>query len=322
MPKQVVAALQVGTLPGGTQATLDHILSYADEIKKNNVSLLVIPEATLGGYPKGSNFGTYLGYRLDSGREEYARYHAQAIGIGAGEKYPEINKLCQLSKTTGAFICCGCVERDGTTLYCTIAYIDPNVGYVGKHRKLTPTATERLVWGQGDGSTLNVFDTKVGKVGGAICWENMMPLLRQAMYSKGVEVWVAPTVDQRPIWRSVMQNLAYEGRLFVVSAVQLMTNATEMGLGVVADESTGQRKLPGLEPTDDNCINGGSMIVNPYGEIIAGPLIGEEGLLCAEIDTDMIVKARYDFDLAGHYSRGDVFQLQVNEVSQDVKFSS
>ena len=200
-------------------------------------------------------------------------------------------------------------------------YIDPNAGYVGKHRKLTPTATERLVWGQGDGSTLTVVDTEVGKVGGAICWENMMPLLRQAMYNKGVEVWAAPTVDQREIWRSVMQNMAYEGRIFVVSAVQFMRSATEMGLGVVADEATGQRKLPGLEATDSNCINGGSVIVNPMGEIIAGPLIGREGLLCAEIDTDMIVKSRYDFDLTGHYSRGDVFQLQVNEASRDVKFT-
>ncbi|SCU82255.1 LAME_0C00342g1_1 [Lachancea meyersii CBS 8951] len=322
MTKQVVAALQVGTLPGGTQETLENILSYEEEIKKNNVSLVVIPEATLGGYPKGSNFGTYLGYRLDSGKKEFAAYFSQAIEVGAGERYHEINKLCKLAKNTGAFICCGCIERDGTTLYCTMVYIDPELGYVGKHRKLTPTATERLVWGQGDGSTLTVVDTKVGKVGGAICWENMMPLMRQAMYNKGVEVWCAPTVDQRDLWRVVVQNIAYEGRLFVVSAVQFMRSATEMGLGEIADEATGQRRLPGFEANEDNCINGGSVIVNPFGQIIAGPLIGKEGLLCAEIDTSMIIEARYELDLTGHYSRGDVFKLTVNEAPHGVTYTS
>ncbi|CEP64906.1 carbon-nitrogen hydrolase family protein LALA0_S14e01926g [Lachancea lanzarotensis] len=322
MVKKVVAALQVGTLPGGTQATLDNILSYEEEIKKKNVSLVVIPEATLGGYPKGSNFGTYLGYRLDSGRKEFAKYFSQAIEVGSGDGFPEINKLCKLARNTGAFICCGCVERDGSTLYCTMAYIDPKAGYVGKHRKLTPTATERLIWGQGDGSTLTVVDTKVGKVGGAICWENMMPLLRQTMYDKGVEVWCAPTVDQRPLWTVVMQNLAYEGRLFVVSAVQIMQDATAMGLGEVVDETTGRRKLPGLDSCEGNCIDGGSVIVNPFGEIIAGPLRGTEGLLTAEIDTDLIVQARYELDVVGHYSRGDVFQLSVNETSHGVKYTT
>lgn len=322
MPKQVVAALQVGTSPEGTQDTLKKILSYEEEIKKSGAKLIVIPEATLGGYPKGSTFGTYLGYRLQSGREEFARYHAQAIEVGAGDQYPEINQLCGLSQRTGAAICCGCIERDGTTLYCTMVFIDPYAGYVGKHRKLMPTATERLIWGQGDGSTLTVVDSPVGKIGGAICWENMLPLLRQAMYAKGVQVWCAPTVDQRPIWRTVVQNIAYEGRLFVVSAVQFMPDATTMGFGDIVDESTGKRQLPGWPSSDDNCINGGSVIINPYGEIIAGPLIGKEGLLSAEIDTDMIVEARYDFDPVGHYTRGDVFQLTVNEKAQDIKFTT
>lgn len=320
MPKKIVAALQVGTSPEGTQATLEKILSYEQEIKEAGASLVVIPEATLGGYPKGSTFGTYLGYRLQSGREEFAKYYSQSIEVGSGDKYYEINQLSELSRRTGASVCCGCIERDNTTLYCTIVFIDPQHGYVGKHRKLMPTATERLIWGQGDGSTLTVVDSAVGKIGGAICWENMLPLLRQAMYAKGVEVWCAPTVDQRPIWRTVMQNIAYEGRLFLVSAVQFMPDATKMGFGEIVDETTGKRQLPGWPAVDDNCINGGSIIVNPYGEIIAGPLIGREGLLTAEIDTDLIIEARYDFDPVGHYARGDVFQLTVNEKPQGIQF--
>ncbi|CAI1788757.1 hypothetical protein SEUBUCD646_0A00150 [Saccharomyces eubayanus] len=213
------------------------------------------------------------------------------------------------------------IERDGTTLYCTMVFIDPRAGYVAKHRKLVPTAGERLIWGQGDGSTLPVVDTAVGKIGGAICWENMMPLLRYAMYAKGVEIWCAPTVDARPIWRTVMQNIAYEGRLFLVSAVQFMPDATTMGYGEIVDEATGKRKLPGWSSTDENCINGGSAIIDPYGEIIAGPLLGKEGLLAAEINTDLIAEARFDLDPVGHYARGDVFQLSVDERSQDVKFT-
>lgn len=321
MPKHIVAALQVGSCAGSTQDTLRKVLSYEKEIKEPGAKLVVIPEATLGGYPKGSNFGVYLDYRLQHGREEFAQYLSEAIEIGSGDQYPEISQLCGLSKATGASLCVGLIERDGTTLYCTMVFIDPQAGYVGKHRKLVPTAGERLIWGQGDGSTLTAVDTAVGKIGGAICWENMMPLLRYAMYAKGVQIWCAPTVDARPIWRTVMQNIAYEGRLFLVSAVQFMPDATSMGFGDIVDENTGKRQLPGWPSADENCINGGSVIINPYGEIIAGPLLGKEGLLTAEIDTDLIAEARFDLDPVGHYARGDIFQLNVNEKSQDVTFT-
>lgn len=320
MAKKVVAALQVGTSPGGTQETLEKILSYEKEIIEAGAKLIVIPEATLGGYPKGSIFGTYLGYRLQSGREEFRRYHEQAIEIGKGDAYPEIAQLSMLAKRTDATVVCGCIERDGATLYCTMVYIDPVQGLVGKHRKLMPTAGERLIWGRGDGSTLPVVDSAVGKLGGAICWENMMPLLRYAMYEKGVEVWCAPTVDERDIWRTTVQNIGYEGRVFVLSAVQFMPDAKTMGLGEEFGEE-GMRRMPG-KGTDgsENLINGGSVIINPYGEIIAGPLLGREGLLAAEINTSLIVESRFEFDPTGHYSRGDVFQLTVNEKSHDTVF--
>lgn len=298
---KVVAALQVGSSPEGTKATLLKILSYENEIIESKAELVVVPELTLGGYPKGSIFGTYLGFRLQSGREEFAQYYSQAITI-PGE---ETDALAGLSARTGASLVVGVIEKDGTTLYCTMIFIDPKLGYVAKHRKLMPTATERLIWGQGDGSTLPVVDTSVGKIGGAICWENHLPLLRQAMYAKGVQIWTLPTVDEREIWRTVMKTIAYEGRIFLVSAVQFMPTPKEMGYT--------------LEGWDENrnCINGGSVIIDPYGEVLAGPLLGEEGLLTAEIDISKIVEARYDFDPVGHYARGDVFQLTVDERAKD-----
>lgn len=306
--KHIVAALQIGSSPEGSQATIEKILSYEAELIEKKVELVLLPEATIGGYPKGSTFGTYLGYRLQSGREDFARYHKEAIAIPG----PEITTLEGFSSRINAIVAVGVIEKDGTTLYCTLVYIDPKLGYVGKHRKLLPTATERLVWGQGDGSTLYAAESSdLGKIGGGICWENYMPLLRASFYAKGINIYVAPTVDEREIWRSLIRTISTEGRLFSISAVQFLPKPEEIGL-----------TLPSWE-ANRNTINGGSLIVNPYGDIIAGPLLGKEGLLTAEIDLDTIVEARYDFDLNGHYSRNDVFQLTVDERPKNgVNFTS
>lgn len=310
MVKKVLAALQIGPEPT-TKQTLDKILSYKQELKQANVDLVVIPEATLGGYPKGSTFGTYLGYRLPCGREEYLAYHKQSITIPG----PETDTLATLSREIDATIAIGVIENEGaarsTTLYCTIVYIDPKLGYVGKHRKLMPTATERIIWGQGDGSTLPVIESSAGRIGGAICWENYMPLLRQSYYSKRIDIWVAPTVDMREIWRCSMRTFAYEGRNFVVSAVQFQPPPP------VAQ--TTKDSPPGW-PKGENLIDGGSVIINPMGEIIAGPLLGKEGLLTSEVETDDVIRARFDLDPAGHYFRGDVFKLIVDETAKDVEF--
>lgn len=303
MVKRVVAALQVGS-ESTTKLTLDKILSYEEELISKKVDLVVIPEATLGGYPKGQGFGSYVGYRLPEGREEFLDYYNQSVKIPESE---EIARLEEFSKKIGATIAIGVIENGGSTLYCSLAYIDPILGYVGKHRKLLPTGSERLIWGSGDGSTLPVIESKVGRIGGGICWENYVPLFRTAYYAKGIDVWVAPTVDSREIWQASMRTIAYEARSFLVSAVQFKP--------AVADELT----PPGWEK-GANLINGGSIIVSPMGEVLAGPLTGKEGLLTAEIETDDVIKARYDFDPSGHYSRGDVFQLTVNETPRDVKF--
>lgn len=298
MTQQVVAALQIGASPEGTEKTLENILSYEQEILDSGAKLVVLPEATLGGYPKGSTFDTYLGYRMQTGREEFAEYHKGAIEVPG----PETRVLEGLAARTGALITVGVIERDNSTLYCTLVYVDSDNGYVGKHRKLMPTATERLVWGQGDGSTLFVAESRhLGKVGGAICWENYMPLLRQSFYSKNVKVYIAPTVDEREIWRSLMKTISAEGRQYTVSAVSYLGPPDQVGLS-----------MPGWE-AGRNSINGGSVIVDPYGEIIAGPLLGKEGLLTAKIDLDRITEAKYDFDVAGHYARNDVFKLIVDE---------
>ncbi|GAB3624235.1 nitrilase [Mariniluteicoccus endophyticus] len=292
-----IGALQIGSRPEGTGFTLEHILTFESQIKSENLDLVVMPEAVLGGYPKGEGFGTLLGYRMQDGREAFARYFEQAISIPG----PEVDTLAELSARTGAVLVVGVIERDGSTLYCTQIYLDPDAGYIGKHRKLMPTATERLIWGQGDGSTLFVADSEIGKVGGAICWEHYMPLLRTAMYAQGVEIWAASTVDARDVWQASMRHIATEGRCFVVSACQYQPPAAEQG-----------RENPSGWPEGDPLIDGGSIICNPYGDVLAGPLRGEEGLITAEIDLAMIPESRYDLDAVGHYARPDIFQLKVD----------
>ncbi len=293
-----VGALQLGSSTEGTAATLAKIGEYEQQIIDAGLTLVVMPEAILGGYPKGEGFGTLLGYRQQEGREAYARYFAESITIPG----PEMETLAELSTRTGATLVVGVIERDGSTLYCTQVYLHPERGYIGKHRKLMPTGTERLIWGQGDGSTLFVADTDVGNIGGAICWEHYMPLLRTAMYAKGVEIWAASTVDARDVWQASMRHIATEGRLFVVSACQYQPPAAKQG----------RTNLEGW-PEDEPLIDGGSVICDPYGNVLAGPLRGEEGLIIAEIDLSVIPEARYDLDAVGHYARPDVFQLSVDE---------
>ena len=293
----VVAALQIGSSPEGKAATLRNILSFEEQIRASGASLVVMPEALLGGYPKGEIFGTYLGYRLPEGREAYARYYDNAIDVPG----PETDELAGLSQRTGANLVIGVIERGGNTLYCTALFFSPEEGLITKHRKLMPTGTERLIWGQGDGSTLPVIDTPAGRIGAAICWENHMPLLRMAMYAKGVQVWCAPTVDARDIWQASMRHIAHEGRLFLISACQVQPSPKALGVDVPHWEE----ELP--------LIQGNSVIVGPMGDVLAGPLKNETGLITARIDLSELAKARYDFDVVGHYSRPDVFSLSVDE---------
>ncbi|MBR9925346.1 MAG: carbon-nitrogen hydrolase family protein [Gammaproteobacteria bacterium] len=297
MTQTTVAALQIGSLPSGKAATLDLILSYESAIIEAGATLVVLPEAVLGGYPKGEIFGTRLGYRLPEGRDAFAAYFANAIDVPG----PETEALADLSARTGATLVVGVIERDGSSLYCSALFFDPEQGLIGKHRKLMPTGTERLIWAQGDGSTLTTVNTQAGTAGAAICWENHMPLLRTAMYAKGVEIWCAPTVDERDVWQASMRHIAHEGRCFVVSACQIQPSPAELGIEVADWDSN--RPL----------IRGGSLIVGPLGEVLAGPMREQSGLLTAQVDTAQLVQARYDFDVVGHYSRPDVFELTVDE---------
>ncbi|CAO3615565.1 unnamed protein product [Cunninghamella blakesleeana] len=302
-----VAVAQVGTPKFDLEATLVKLEEYVIKAHNDNARIIVFPEAFIGGYPKNSVFGSVIGSRSIEGRKEYSKYHSGAIVVPG----PVTDRLAVLSKEKNIFIVTGVIEREELTgtLYCSSIYIDPDQGYLGKHRKLMPTALEKLCWGFGDGSTLPVVQNKEGhRIASAICWENYMPMLRSYYYSKGVQIYCAPTVDHRPSWQSTIQHIALEGRCFVLSACQFTYQKDYPDGHAGSVDEKGEKVDP-----DTIRSEGGSVIVSPLGNVLAGPLRESEGLLVADLDMDEIIQGRLDMDPCGHYARPDVFQLIVNE---------
>jgi len=291
MPTFRAAVIQAGSILFETEQTLAKAEQRIADAAGQGARLVVFPEAFVGGYPKGCDFGALVGSRTPEGRKQFRRYFESAIDVPG----PATARLGEAARAHGVWLVTGVIERDGGTLYCTVLFFSPDGALMGKHRKLMPTAMERLIWGFGDGSTMPVIETGLGRIGAVICWENFMPLLRAAMYAKGVQLYCAPTVDDRESWPGSMRHIALEGRCFVLSACQYMRGASER-----------------------ETIRGGSVIVSPLGKVLAGPCYEEECILTAEIDTGEIAEGKYDLDVAGHYARPDVFRLEVNEAPMPV----
>ena len=293
-----VAVVQAGSVLFDTPATLAKLVRLAGDAAERGSALAVFPEAFVGGYPKGIDFGARVGVRTVEGRDWFRRYFDGAIAVPG----PATVAIGEVALAHALHIVVGVIERDGGTLYCTALFFGPDGALLGKHRKLMPTAMERLIWGQGDGSTMPVIETAIGRIGAVICWENYMPLLRTAMYAQGVELYCAPTVDDRDTWVSTMRHIAFEGRCFVLSAVQYLRRA---------DGPSDYAPIQGDAP-ETVLIRGGSVIVDPQGCVLAGPLYGEEGVLVADLDMAEIARGKYDLDVVGHYARPDVFELRVD----------
>ena len=294
-----VAVVQAAPVAFDRECTLSKVRLLTHDAAGKGARLVVFPEAFVSAYPRGMTFGAVIGNRTAEGREWYRRYWESSVDVPG----PAVDVLADIARESETHLVIGVIEREGGTLYCTVLFFAPNGDYLGKHRKLMPTASERLVWGQGDGSTMPVFDTDVGRIGAAICWENYMPLYRTALYAKGVQLYLAPTADSRVSWVASMQHIAVEGRCFVLSSNQF------------ARRSDYPTDYPGELPSDPGAIvtPGGSCIVSPLGALIAGPVYDEEAILTADIDLDDIVRGKLDLDVVGHYARPDVFQLTVNE---------
>jgi len=264
----------------------------------NGCKLIVFPESFIPGYPRGFTFGAVIGSRTPEGRALYAQYHKNSICLTNGDIAP----LLKLAKEQQIYMVIGITERQESngSLYCAMVYISPTDGLLGVHRKIKPTGSERVIWGEAGAESLVSFKTAIGKMGGLICWENYMPLARMAMFRKGVEIYIAPTADSRDAWTATMRHIALEGRCFVLASNQYYTKSMYP-----------KNYQPFVAQEPEELCPGGSVIVSPLGEIIAGPLFGEAGALVAEIDLDDIAKSKLDFDVVGHYARPDIFDLSI-----------
>lgn len=322
LPTVRAAVVQASPCLFDREASVAKACRLIAEAASEGAKLILFPEAFIPAYPRGLSFGVVVGSRNPVGRLTWERYWANAVEVPApvmaapsaltlAPAASAVVALSDAARQAGAYVAIGVIERETRggrgTLYCTLLYFGPDGQLLGRHRKLKPTAAERLIWGEGDGSGLTVVDTPYGRVGGLICWENYMPLARAALYEKGVDLYLAPTADSRDTWQATLRHIACEGRCFVLGCNQFVTK--EM---YPAD-------LPGVEELANQpeiMCRGGSAIVSPLGEVLAGPIWDREGMLIADLDLREVARARFDFDATGHYARPDVFQLIVNETPQ------
>ena len=299
-----VAVVQAASILFDREATIEKACRLIGEAASQGAKFILFPEAFIPAYPRGLSFGMVVGGRSQEGRRLWQRYWENSIEVPG----PATEALSETVRENGVYMSIGVIERDSQfsrgTLFCTLLYFGPDGQLLGKHRKLKPTGAERLIWGEGDGSTLQVFDTDLGKIGGLICWENYMPLARMAIYGKGVELYLAPTADTRDTWQTTLRHIACEGRCFVLGCNQFVTK------NMYPDDLEGLDELS-IQP--EIICRGGSSIISPFGEFLAGPLYDREGILYAELDMTEIIRSKVDFDVTGHYARPDVFQLIVNE---------
>ncbi|KAF7561063.1 hypothetical protein G7046_g3068 [Stylonectria norvegica] len=403
-----MATIRLGTASPSSQATSSETIAEIANISKraaaSNIDILLLPEAYIGGYPRGSAFGCVVGSRSKDGREEFAKYFDQAVdlgdtvgigGGGAGLKWVRRElggndeeqvrgdgtreELERIAKETGVFIVVGCIEKSGGSLYCAVVYVCPKEGIVGKRRKVLPTGAERLIWAQGSPSTLRAVSTIIRGVrinlAAAICWENYMPLLRQSLYAQNINLYLAPTADERDAWLGLMRTVAVEGRCFVVSSNMCVkgdarlsdvreemepvvargrrnSTITEEGFEIALPKSPVRRKrrksvfdengneivlccdddeeTRAPENTNGTTVapkqmkkaewesRGGSSIVSPFGDVLAGPQWEDpNGLIYADVDFRECVRGRLDLDAAGSYSRNDSFKFSVEGLDLD-----
>ncbi len=296
------AVVQASAVPFDSGACVDKAVHLIGEAAAQGARVIVFPEAFIGGYPKGLNYGLVVGARDPAGRDEFRRSFESAISVPG----PQTARLGEAAAAHGAYVVMGVIERDGGTCYCTVLFFGPDGALLGKHRKLMPTALERMIWWFGDGSTLTVVDSPYGRIGSVICWENYMPMLRMAMYAKQVALYCAPTADDRDTWLPSMRHIALEGRCFVLTACQVLRK----------DEFPADVRVSLGDTPDAQLMRGGSAIISPLGAVLAGPHFGSEAILTADLDLRDIGRGKFDFDVVGHYARPDVFQLTVNEASR------
>jgi nitrilase len=309
MPTSKVAVVQAAPILFDLEATLQKTEQLILQAK--GADLILFPEAFVSVYPRGLSFGTVVGSRTAEGRTLWQRYWDASIEEGDAN----CDRIGQMAANAKAFLAIGVNEKDEVSgsMYCAMFYFGPDGTFLGKHRKIKPTAQERVIWAEAGGESLCTFDTSLGKIGGLICWENYMPEARMAMYQKGVQLYLAPTADARDTWQSTMRHIALEGRCFVLASNQFVS------------KSMYPKDIPGIHELDEQpevMSRGGSVIIDPLGNVLAGPLWDKEGILTAQINLNVVTQSKLDFDPIGHYARPDIFKFKVINQPDTLKVES
>jgi nitrilase len=297
-----VAAIQTAPVFLDREATVEKACKLIAQVGTRGADFAVFPECFIPAYP------LWVWY-VPAGdthtlRELYAELLANAVEIPS----ETTDRLCAAAREASVCVAIGVneanTEASGTTLYNTLLYIDAQGNILGKHRKLVPTAGERLLHAQGDGSTLEVYDLPIGRLGGLICWENYMPLARYAMYAWGAQIYVAPTWDRGEPWISTLRHIAKEGRVYVLGCCSAMRKDD------IPDRFSFKEKY--LSGAGEWLNPGDSTIIDPDGKFVVEPVHNREEILYAEVDPQKLLGPRWQLDVAGHYGRPDVFQLTVH----------
>ncbi|MFQ5826731.1 MAG: carbon-nitrogen hydrolase family protein [Dehalococcoidia bacterium] len=297
-PKYKTAAIQAAPVFLDREATVDKACGLIEEAASQGAALVVFPETWVPGYPVWTNAVSRWNY--PPAKRVYSRLYKNAVEIPG----PVTERLGETARKAGVFLAIGVNERGPSgTLYCTIVFIGRDGRLMGKHRKLVPTYHERMVWGQGDGSTLEVFDSEIGRLGGLICWEHWMPLARYALYAQGEQVHASLWPTAGETFLLACRHMAFEGRLFVVVSCSYLTKAMLPSDFELMEE---------MESLPQVLCRGGSAIIGPDAKYLADPVYDRETIIYADIDLGQIVEEKQALDVVGHYARPEVFRLVVN----------
>ena len=296
-----IALVQAEPVMFDAQACLEKALALVEEAADQKAEFIVFPELFIPGYPIGMNFGFSMGKRTPEGRIDWKRYYDASI-LADG---PELSALAEAAKKTGTYISIGISERDAVngTLYNSNALIEPD-GTYQIHRKLKPTGTERVVWGDANRDYFPVMDTPWGPAGSLICWESYMPLARVALYQKGITLYISPNTNDNPEWQATIQHIAIEGKCFFINSDMIVRKSSyPKDLATAGD----------IKDLPEMVCRGGSCIIDPFGHYMMDPVWDEETILYADLDMQMAASARMEHDAVGHYARPDVLELIVHE---------
>ncbi len=296
-----IALVQAEPVLFDKKASLKKTLDYIEKAAAQKPELIVFPELFIPGYPIGMNFGFSMGKRTQAGREDWKRYYDASVV--AGEE--EFQLLSDAAKKVGAYISIGFSERDAVigTLYNSNVIFEPDGSYK-VHRKLKPTGTERVVWGDAHEGYFPVTETPWGPIGSLICWESYMPLARVALYQKGITVYISPNTNDNPEWQATIQHIAIEGKCYFINADMIVRkNSYPIDL----NEKDAIEQLPEL------VCRGGSCIIDPYGHYVTEPVWDVETIIYAELDMSLPSESKMEHDAVGHYARPDVLELIVND---------